>query len=106
MQADQPVSAASRERYVRRRMRLMLRQQERLHQCRMVSVRRSSWHERIGLSAWAALMCISIMQVTWLGAIVPSAPLAFLPIPNIPMYYAGTVICLIILLNADLLCAL
>ncbi len=39
MQADLPVSVASTERYVRRRMRLMLRQQERLHQCRMVRVR-------------------------------------------------------------------
>ena len=39
MQADQPVGVASTERYVRRRMRLMLRQQERLHQCRMVRIR-------------------------------------------------------------------
>ena len=37
LQADQKVGAASAERYVRRRTRLMLQQQERLHQCRMVS---------------------------------------------------------------------
>lgn len=50
------------QRYVRRRLRLFLRQQEYFNRCRLIS---------------------------WSVAAVPMLPLMVLPFPNIPLYYAG-----------------
>ena len=68
----------------------MLRQQERLHQCRMVS-RISLAPQPVHTDRGRAVMRWHMlwMQASWLSAIVPTAPLAVLPVPNIPMYYAG-----------------
>ena len=84
-----PLQSSFNPTYVRRRMKLILRQQQNRLRMRMVGTsimlavkgreRRPDGHDAAG----------SVLQVAWGLVCIPLAPLLLTPIPNLPLYYAG-----------------